>query len=297
MKRIWKRALALLLGTALAVSAAVPVGAAWRRDPAGRWSYRQNGVSLTGWQRLDGTWYFFDQAGTMKTGWVRDKGTWYYCSASGAMATGWQRVGGRWYFLNANGSMKTGWLFWKDAWYLLDADGGMATGWRTLGENTYFLDGSGRMITGAVLIDGTLRIFDANGALTDEPDPAAWSARVLELVNEARAEAGVSPLAPSVTLQAAAAVRAQECAERFGHTRPDGTPWSTIFREYPQASGTLGENLAENYFSPEDVVAAWMASPGHRDNLLNSDFNYLGTAFYRSENSIEWAQLFAQTMR
>ena len=297
MNRIWKRAAALLLGAAAAVSMAAPAGAAWRKDAFGRWSYRQNGVSLTGWQRLDGTWYYFDGAGIMKTGWVRAGGVWYYCDAGGAMATGWRWVNGRWYYLNPNGSMRTGWLLWKGDWYYLDSSGAMVTGWRTVGEKTYYLDGGGRMATGAVLLDGTLYVFGDDGALTGDPDQAAWSARVLELVNEARAEAGVSPLAPSATLQAEAAVRARECAEQFSHTRPDGTPWNTIFREYPQASGTLGENLAENYFSPEDVVAAWLASQGHRANLLNPDFNYLGTAFYRSESSIEWAQLFAQTMR
>lgn len=43
----------------------------------------------TGWQKIDGSWYYFNASGAMQTGWINLGGTWYYLSGSGAMVTGW----------------------------------------------------------------------------------------------------------------------------------------------------------------------------------------------------------------
>ena len=144
MNRIWKRAAALLLGAAAAVSMAAPVGAAWRKDAFGRWSYRQNGVSLTGWQRLDGTWYYFDGAGIMQTGWQNVNGNWYYLNSKGAMQTGWLLKEGKYYFLNTDGTMAYGWVNSQGSWY-------------------YFQKPDGDMLTNAYAPDG--RYVNAEGVL------------------------------------------------------------------------------------------------------------------------------------
>ena len=45
-----------------------------------------------------------DSAGVMQTGWQNINGSWYYLDSSGAMQTGWQDIGGaRYYFDTANG--------------------------------------------------------------------------------------------------------------------------------------------------------------------------------------------------
>ena len=36
----------------------------------------------------------------MKTGWQKVDGNWYYLAASGKMATGWVQVGGKWYYMS-----------------------------------------------------------------------------------------------------------------------------------------------------------------------------------------------------
>lgn len=41
---------------------------------------------------------------------------------------------------------------------------------------------------------------------------------------------------------------------------------------------TAGENLSRSSANPEDVVAAWMASPGHRANILDPTFTQIGVA-------------------
>ncbi|MBD8924703.1 MAG: hypothetical protein EGR89_01615 [[Eubacterium] rectale] len=39
----------------------------------------------------------------LATGWQAIDGAWYYMNGSGVMVTGWQIIGGRWYRFNASG--------------------------------------------------------------------------------------------------------------------------------------------------------------------------------------------------
>ena len=41
----------------------------------------------------------------MTTGWQMVNGAWYYMNGSGEMQTGWQYIGGRWYYLGTDGAM------------------------------------------------------------------------------------------------------------------------------------------------------------------------------------------------
>jgi uncharacterized protein YkwD len=43
----------------------------------------------------------------------------------------------------------------------------------------------------------------------------------------------------------------------------------------------VGENIAFGYTSGKAAVAAWMASPGHRSNLLNSRHRLIGVGAYQ----------------
>ena len=101
----------------------------WDQNADGTWVlYDVAGNKLTGWQLVNGTWYYMDPTtAIMKTGWLNDNGTWYYLQSSGAMKTGWLLDGSTWYYLQANGAMKTGWLKDTDGrWYYLNANGSMA---------------------------------------------------------------------------------------------------------------------------------------------------------------------------
>ncbi|PEM34626.1 choline-binding protein A, partial [Bacillus pseudomycoides] len=43
-------------------------------------------------------------SGAMQTGWQQINGAWYYFNSSGAMQTGWQQINGKWYYFNSDGS-------------------------------------------------------------------------------------------------------------------------------------------------------------------------------------------------
>ena len=120
--------------------------------------------------------------------------------------------------------------------------------------------------------------------------------QVLALVNEERRKAGVAPLTLSAELQSAAAIRAEEITRRFSHTRPDGSKFSTVI---PNGKYTMGENIAAGKNTAAKVVQQWMNSPGHRANILRSDYTELGVGYVYKENSQYmhyWGQIFRRPM-
>lgn len=78
----------------------------------------------------------------------------------------------------------------------------------------------------------------------------------------------------------------------FSHTSPTyGSPFDRI-----KAAGinyrAAGENIAQGQRTPQQVVQAWMQSPGHRQNILNANYTHIGVGFV--EDGYYWTQQFIQ---
>jgi len=123
----------------------------------------------TGWQKVDGSWYFYDEDGfPVKDTWIQNDGRWYRFSSEGKMVTGWASVDGKWYYLKpGSGEMKTGWVKTGGKWYyLIPGSGVMKTGWLFYGEQWYFLNpGTGAMQTGWKKIQGKDYYFTSDGVM------------------------------------------------------------------------------------------------------------------------------------
>ncbi len=81
-------------------------------------------------------------------------------------------------------------------------------------------------------------------------------------------------------LSAAAAQKAADMFARdyWAHISPVGTqPWYFI-TESGYSYRYAGENLARDFSDAKSVVDAWVASPSHRENLLNSRYQDIGIA-------------------
>jgi uncharacterized protein YkwD len=105
------------------------------------------------------------------------------------------------------------------------------------------------------------------------------------LLNDERAGAGLAPVAPAAGLtQPSLAYSAQMVARSFfAHVSPDGRSLTDRLAAagYISAAAdwTVGENLAWGQgplATPRSVVLAWMASPGHRANVLTREFEEIG---------------------
>lgn len=127
------------------------------------------------------------------------------------------------------------------------------------------------------------------GSLSSTDPALQQSAQdALTLVNQQRAAAGLAALTWNNDLAAAALVRAQEIVGTFSHTRPNGSAWYTV-----NSNVMYGENLAKNYSSATDVVNAWMASPTHKANVMDSGFKTIGISIYKADDGHwYWAQEF-----
>lgn len=69
--------------------------------------------------------------------------------------------------------------------------------------------------------------------------------------------------------------------------------WMTLNHTLRHTSAAVAENIAMGQKSSREVVAAWMASSGHRANILNRRYARIGVAAYRTESGrIYWCQQF-----
>ena len=132
----------------------------------GYWYYfNEDGVMQTGWQEIGGKWYYFRPDGNMRVGWEKINGYWYYFGSDGSMQTGWQEVGGTWYYFRPDGNMKIGWEEINGYWYYFNGDGVMQTGWQKIGGVWYYFRPDGNMRIGWEEINGYWYYFGSNGAM------------------------------------------------------------------------------------------------------------------------------------
>ncbi|MFI6038543.1 CAP domain-containing protein [Streptomyces sp. NPDC051315] len=118
------------------------------------------------------------------------------------------------------------------------------------------------------------------------------AARIVALVNGERGKAGCSPVTLNAQLTKAAQAHSADMASHrnMSHTGSDGSnPGERITRAgYTWSS--YGENVAYGYSTPEQVMAGWMASPGHKRNILNCGFKNIGVGLAQPGNY--WTQDF-----
>ena len=119
------------------------------------------------------------------------------------------------------------------------------------------------------------------------------ASEVVRLTNSARSQNGYAALVEDGALSEAAAVRAREIARSFSHTRPSGASFSSALSESGVSYLRAGENIASGQKSASEVVNAWMNSPGHRANILNSSYSRIGSASVNINGTLYWVQLFA----
>ena len=129
-------------------------------------------------------------------------------------------------------------------------------------------------------------------------DESSYADEVIRLVNKEREKAGLNPLEKNEKMMSAAAVRAEEINEVFGHTRPNGKACKTVLEELEYEGDYAGENIAGGQKTPEKVVQAWLNSEGHRNNALNPNAKYTGVGFLHKVNGsytyYNWVQIFAR---
>ena len=118
--------------------------------------------------------------------------------------------------------------------------------------------------------------------------PEATAQQIVTLTNAQRVQNGLAPLSVNTQLTQAADIQSDNMArlEIMSHTLP-GTATPDLASRAAAVNyqySSLGENIAWNYADADAVVAGWMASPGHRANILNPNFTETGVSVALSAN-------------
>lgn len=125
------------------------------------------------------------------------------------------------------------------------------------------------------------------------------SSQVLAYVNLLRQESGIAPLVVHPALEQAAAQKAAHMIDSgyWEHTDPNSgiTPWQFI-DDSGYRYAKAGENLARDFDDSQKVTEAWMASPPHRANLLESAYVHTGIGIAYGMRSQEPTVLVVQLL-
>lgn len=119
-----------------------------------------------------------------------------------------------------------------------------------------------------------------------------YESEVIRLVNQRRAENGLKPLAANWELSRVARYKSEDMSSQgyFSHTSPTyGSPFQMI-RSFGLSYRSAGENIAYGQRTPAAVVDAWMASSGHRANILSASYTQIGVGYCADRHY--WTQMF-----
>ena len=113
---------------------------------------------------------------------------------------------------------------------------------------------------------------------------SSYREQVCELVNETRAQNGLTPMKLSARLSNVAQNHASDMANQgyFSHKNPLGESSFDRMAKEGISYTAAGENIAKGQQTPRDVMNSWMNSPGHRANILSKKFNKLGVGYKQS---------------
>lgn len=106
---------------------------------------------------------------------------------------------------------------------------------------------------------------------------SASEQKMVDLVNQERAKAGVAPLKVDPELSRVARIKSQDMRDNnyFSHTSPTyGSPFD-MMKSFGISYRTAGENIAK-HSSVESAHAGLMNSDGHIKNILNPNFTHIG---------------------
>lgn len=140
----------------------------------------------------------------------------------------------------------------------------------------------------------------ASGAPT--LNATAVAEEMIDRTNAARRAAGMPGLSKSVNLMQAAQLQADQMvkAGRMEHELP-GQPYPTLKSRLDAVQYDVraaGENIAEGQRSAAEALSTWMSSPGHRANILSSNYTEMGAGVAAARNGrLYFVQVFGRPAR
>lgn len=133
-----------------------------------------------------------------------------------------------------------------------------------------------------------------------QADVKAIELKVVELVNKVRVQNGLQPLTNNWQLERVARYKSADMLNKnyFSHISPTyGSPF-TMMQNFGIQFSSAGENIAMGQRTPEEVMNAWMNSPGHKANILSPTYTQIGVGMAKDgKGKIYWTQMFIKPLR
>jgi len=118
---------------------------------------------------------------------------------------------------------------------------------------------------------------------------------VIRLTNIERTKRGLGALKANWQLSRVARYKSQDMINKnyFAHQSPTyGSPFD-MMESFGLRFASAGENIAMGQKTPQEVVNAWMNSPGHKGNILSTSFTEIGVGLARDKyGRYYWTQMF-----
>ncbi|GFR34439.1 SafA/ExsA family spore coat assembly protein [Thermobrachium celere] len=128
----------------------------------------------------------------------------------------------------------------------------------------------------------------------------AIESEVVRLVNIERAKVGLPALKENWQLSRIARYKSQDMINKnyFSHYSPTyGSPFDMI-ESFGLKFSAAGENIAMGQRTPQEVMNAWMNSPGHRSNILSPTYTEIGVGLAKDKyGRCYWTQMFIKPIR
>ncbi len=123
---------------------------------------------------------------------------------------------------------------------------------------------------------------DVSAALWNEIDKAS-DTQVLEITNVIRERYGAEPVALDPSVAKVAYGHSLDMANNnyFDHDSPTIGTLSDRLEKGNVKYTKAGENIAYNYLDAGAAVEGWLNSPGHRKNLLDKSYTYMGEGTFQ----------------
>ena len=130
---------------------------------------------------------------------------------------------------------------------------------------------------------------------------AQMEAQVQQRINAIRQQHGLTPLRTNEKLARVARSYSKRMAEQrfFSHTSPSGDTMVDRVRSAGVFYFMVGENLfmCTNIAQPVPAsIEGWMNSPGHRANILRSEYRETGIGIWRQGSTYYFTQLFMRSV-
>lgn len=118
---------------------------------------------------------------------------------------------------------------------------------------------------------------------------------VIRLVNVERSKNGLQTLKYNWQAGRVARIKSEDMINKkyFNHISPTyGSPFKML-EDFGLRFSAAAENIAKGQTTAQQVMTAWMNSPGHRANILGKSFTEIGVGAAKDANgTLHWTQLF-----